>query len=185
MRLLTFRDCELPATLRSRILAAHRDEWPHGYDGELDGRTWIQRPWFHPNHVVLVDDDRLIAYAGVVWKDLAHGGETYRTSGLSGVITLPAFRRHGHARRVVEAATTLIRASDADIGLLTCAPSLTGFYAAHGWEEIVGTALFGGPARAPTREWTEAVMMGFFSDKGRAAREAFAAQPIFFDDDLW
>jgi GNAT superfamily N-acetyltransferase len=185
VRLLVFSDDELPATLREQILGAHRREWPNGYEGEHRGRSWIQRPWFHPTHVLLVDDGRLIAYAGVVWKVLAHAGETYRTYGLSGVVADPEFRRLGHGRRVVDAATTLIRNSDADIGLFTCAPELAAFYAASGWEAMPTAALFGGPADAPTREWAEAVMMGFFSRKGRAARPAFAAEPILFDDDLW
>ncbi|HET7093776.1 MAG TPA: GNAT family N-acetyltransferase [Thermomicrobiales bacterium] len=185
MHLLALPDDALPATLRRQILAAHRREWPNAYVSDHDGRTWIQRPQFHPTHVVLIDDGRLIAYTGVVWKDLRHAGETYRTYGLSGVVTTPAFRRQGHGRRVVEAATRLIRASDADIGLFTCAPGLTTFYAASGWEWMAGAALFGGPAAAPEREWAEQVMMGFFSAKGRAARSGFTAQPILFDDDLW
>ncbi|HEU5433748.1 MAG TPA: GNAT family N-acetyltransferase [Thermomicrobiales bacterium] len=185
MQLLILSDGELPAPLRSQILAAVRREWPEDFDDEHRDRPWIQRAQFHPTHVVLVEDDRLIAYAGVVSKDLAHAGETYRTYGLSGVVAAPALRRQGHGRRVVEAATALIRASDADIGLLRCPPSLTAFYAACGWEPIAGATLFGGPADASALERTQAVMMGFFSEKGRAGRESFAAEPIYFDDDLW
>ncbi len=183
--LVTFADDELPSDLKCQILSAHRIEWPGNYAGENRLRDWIQRPWFHPVHLVLAERGVLIAYAGVAWKHLEHAGATYKTYGLSGVYTYPAFRRQGYGRRVVDATTARIRASDADVGLFICVPGLTGFYAASGWELMEQAKLFAGPRSAPRREEEDRVMMGFFSEKGRRDRHHFEASPIYFDDDLW
>src|SRR5215207_157826 len=134
--LLVFADDALPSELKCQVLAAHRIEWPGNYAGENRPRDWIQRPWFHPVHLVLAEGGVLIAYAGVAGKLLEHAGETYKAYGLSGVYTYSAFRRQGHGRRVVDAATARIRASDGDIGLFVCDPELADFYAASGWEPL-------------------------------------------------
>jgi GNAT superfamily N-acetyltransferase len=182
--LQTFADDELPAELKCQILCAHRIEWPGGYVGENRLRDWVQRPRFHPRHFLLVERGILVSYVGVVWKLLEHGGETYKTYGLSGVYTYPAFRREGHGRRLVDAATAFIRTSDADIGLFMCKPRNVRFYAAAGWIPMPRTALFGGPRSAPYPSG-EVTLTGFFSEKGKRGRVSFETGPIFFDDDLW
>jgi GNAT superfamily N-acetyltransferase len=182
--LVRYADNQLPGAFRSQILALHRGEWPEGYSGAFHGRDWIQRPRFHPTHWVLVLDRVVVSYVGVTWKHLAHAGEVFKTYGLSGVVTHPAFRRQGHARRLVDAATEFIVGADADIGLFTSAPALRDFYAASGWLPITGTVLFGGP-RSALYASDELTMMGFFSEKGKRGRATFESAPIFFDDDLW
>ncbi len=182
--LLTFAGNELPADLKCQILCAHRIEWPGGYVGENRLRDWLQRPRCHPRHVLLVEQGLLISYVGVVWKWLEHAGETYKTYGLSGVYTYPAFRREGHGRRLVDAAMAAIRGSDADVGLFMCEPRNVGFYAAAGWIPMPRSELFGGPRAAPYPSG-EVTLMGFFSEKGKRGRASFASGPIFFDDDLW
>jgi hypothetical protein len=134
--------------------------------------------------MVIVEERVLVSYAGVTWKELAHAGQVYKTYGLSGMLTYPMFRGQGYGRQVVEAATAIIRASDADIGLFTCLPNLSGFYAASGWIPIEQAILRSGP-KPIARPTMERVMMGFFSAKGRRARSAFAFVPIDFDDVLW
>jgi GNAT superfamily N-acetyltransferase len=162
----------------------HRGEWPEAYVGASQDRDWIQRPRFHPTHWVLVLDGVVVSYVGVTWKHLAHAGEVFKTYGLSEVVTHPAFRRQGHARRLVDAATEFIVRADADIGLFTSAPALGDFYAASGWLRMTGTVLFGGPRSAPYPS-DELTMMGFFSENGKRSRVAFESTPNFFDDDLW
>jgi GNAT superfamily N-acetyltransferase len=183
--LLVFADDELPSALKCQILTAHRIEWPGNYAGEHRLRDWIQRPWFRPVHLVLAEGGILMAYAGVARKLLEHAGETYEAYGLSGVYTYPAFRRQGHGRRVVDAATARIRASDADIGLFVCVPELASFYAVSGWELMERAELFLGPRGEAWREEEDGVMMGFFSEKGRRDRHRFDTAPIYFDDDIW
>lgn len=188
---VTFADEALPADLKCQILSAHRIAWPEGYVGKNRLRDRIQPPRFHPTHfllveqgILLVEQGILLGYVGVTRKRLEHAGETSTTYGLSGVFTSPAFRREGHGRRLVDAATARIRHSDADVGLFTCAPRLTGFYAAAGWEPIASAVLLVGPRRAP-RPSPERTMMGFFTAKGTRGRAAFASAPIVFADDPW
>jgi aminoglycoside 2'-N-acetyltransferase I len=100
------------------------------------------------------------------------------------VLTNPAYRGRGHGRRVVAAATALIRRSDADIGLFKCPPERKNFYAAHGWIPMERVVLLGGPRSAPYPT-EELVMMDFYSEKGKRGRAAFESIPIFFDDHLW
>ncbi|MDQ3856757.1 MAG: GNAT family N-acetyltransferase [Chloroflexota bacterium] len=182
--MFVFPDGELPASLECQVLSFQRITWPEGFSGELRLRDWIHNPAHHPMHFVLAERGVLVSYVGVLWKHLQHAGETYKTYGLSGALTYPAFRRQGNARRLVDTATSYIRQSDADIGLFTCAPALRSFYSATAWISMDSAALFGGPRSDPSLS-DELTMMGFFSEKGRSGRPSFEAQPIYFDDDLW
>ncbi len=181
---LTFSDGELPADLTCQVLSFQRMQWPAGFMGANRLRDWIHHSKHHPTHFVFAEKGVLISYVGVAWKDLEHDGETYKTYGLSGVLTYPAFRRQGYGRRLVDAATAYIRQSDADIGLFTCAPGLERFYGVSGWIPMERSALLGGPRSAPYR-CEEPTMMGFFSEKGKRGRATFESMPIYFDDDPW
>ena len=110
-----------------RIIVA-LDGSEHSYRASEYARSLAQQE-NHPLHFVLVEEGLLIAHGAVVWKYLAHAGETYKAYGLSGVFIHPSFRERGYGRQIIEAGTAYIRNSEADIGLLWCAPSLKGFYA--------------------------------------------------------
>ena len=183
-RLVIVPDEELPVGLRDQILALARQEWPEDFAGANRLRNWIQPARYQPIHVALIDEGALVSCATVVWKDLKHAGASFRTYGLSEVLTAPALRGRGYGRQVVEVTTARIRSSDADIGLFTCPPHLSPFYAASGWIPMEHAVLLGGPkgSGAPTQE---RVMMGFFSPKGQHARQHFEIVPIHFDDVLW
>lgn len=174
----------LPDVLKRQVLFWQREQWPSDFTEPQEGRDWINHPHHHPTHFLLLTDGRLVSHVGVVWKDLEHAGETYRTYGLSGVLTVPEFRREGHGRRLVDAATAHIWESDADIGLFMCPPHRREFYKASGWIPMDQTVLLGGPKSAPYPS-EELTMMGFFSEKGQRGRPAFEGQTIVFDDDLW
>jgi aminoglycoside 2'-N-acetyltransferase I len=183
-RLMIVADEVLPVEVKEQILVLARQEWPEDFAGANRLRDWIQPARCHPIHVALVDNGVLVSCATVVWKDLQHAGESYRAYGLSEVLTAPAERGRGYGRQVVDIATARIRSSDADIGLFTCPPLLSRFYAASGWVPMERAVLLGGPegSGVPTRE---RVMMGFFSPRGRRARPLFESVPIDFDDVLW
>ncbi len=184
VELMTFPGEVLPADLKRQVLTCQRVQWPSGFVGQDRERDWIIRPHHHPTHFLLVKDGVLMSHVGVVWKVLQHEGETYTTYGLSGVLTVPAFRRQGHGRTLVDAATEHIRRSEADIGLFMCPPNRRAFYAASGWIPMDQTTLLGGPRSAPYPSG-ELTMMDFFSEKGKRGRSAFEGQCIYFDDDLW
>lgn len=119
VELRTYADEELPPELKCQVVSFQRIQWPKGFVGVNRLRVWIHHPEQHPTHFVLVEDGVLISYAGVLWKELEHAGEVYKTYGLSGVLTYPAFGRQGYGSRVVAAATNHIRGTDADVGLST------------------------------------------------------------------
>src|SRR5919199_832044 len=95
-------DEELPPELKCQVLSFMRVEWTDGFAGANRLRDWITSPERHPLHFVLVENELLISYAGVVWQMLEHAGENFKTYGLSGVFTYPAFRGEGHGSCIVE-----------------------------------------------------------------------------------
>jgi GNAT superfamily N-acetyltransferase len=177
----------IPPDIECQVVSFLRVHWPW---------TFRRKP-AEPSHVAGVESCSLrrraggvlISYATVIETTLDHAGETYKTLGLSSVLTYPPFRGEGHGRGVVDAATRYIRESDADIAILWCEPGLEGFYGESGWvatresETLIGTRkerrLKDDPDRPSTR------MMLFLSDKGKAGRPAFERQPLFVGKHTW
>jgi GNAT superfamily N-acetyltransferase len=92
----------------------------------------------------LVADSRIVSYAAIVYKQIAHAGTTFWIAGLSCVATDPAYQHQGLGSRVVGAATRSIQQSTSDIGIFTCDPPLAGFYARAGaWPVVPDIALVG------------------------------------------
>lgn len=179
-----YSDPELPPELKCQILAFMRVEWAEGFVGANRRRGWITSPARHPLHFVLTEDHVLISYTGVVWDMLEHAGNTFKTYGLSGVFTYPAFRGEGHGSRLVERATHYIQASDADIAILFCDPKRKNFYGRSGWRAVEGSAtLVGEPQNAAI--YPELRMMLFVSEKGERARPRFENEPVYFGKDAW
>ncbi len=140
-------------------------------------------PESHPLSFALVEQDVLISHALVSWRALTHAGETYKMYGLSAVLTYPQFGRQGYGRRVVDAATAHILASDADAAMLGCKPHLIPFYAASGWSDMPATQILCGPPSAPATGGR--VMMLFVSEKGRQGRLAFEREPVYVGEYMW
>jgi GNAT superfamily N-acetyltransferase len=181
-----YPSADYPADLKCQTLSFLRLEWPEGFMGDNRLRDWITQESDHPVHWVLVESGILISHLNVVWKYLEHAGVTYKTYGLTGVFTYPAFRRQGYGSRLVAAGTAAIRASEADIALFHCDPHLCDFYAQHGWEVLPQAITYLGPPEAPIVVQRELLMMQFLSPKGQAGRTAFERQPIYFgSDDTW
>jgi len=185
VELLVSPQAQLPPDLACQVLSFLRVQWPHGFRGENRLRNWITREAHHPVSFALLEAGLLIAHAQVVWKLLDHAGATYCTYGLTGVFTYPSFRGQGYGAQVVQAASDYLAGCPADIGMFHCDPSLQAFYARCGWIAMEGAVTLLGSRQAP---WVtnELMMMQFFSPKGRAGRESFLNEPVFFDeDDTW
>jgi GNAT superfamily N-acetyltransferase len=180
--LLSFPQAKLPAEIECQVLSFLRIVWPEGFLGENRLRNWITRSEHHPISFVLVENGLLIAHAQVVWKLLEHAGETYKTYGITGVFTYPSFRGQGYGLQVVQAATTYITHSDADVGMFHCNPPLKAFYAQAGWIPMPGAVTLIGARETPDLV-LELMMMQFFSEKGQRGKESFLTQPVFFDED--
>jgi GNAT superfamily N-acetyltransferase len=184
IRQLIYPTKELPAVLQCQILSFLRMTWPEGFITEAQRREWIAHQENHPLHFVFVEDSFLISHLEVVWKYLEHAGVTYKAYGLSGVFTTPAFREQGYGQRLVEAGTAHIKASDADIGMLWCAPSLKGFYARSGWIGMEKSETLIGPKEDPS-VYHLLLMMLFLSQKEQRGRPFFENESIYFGREAW
>jgi GNAT superfamily N-acetyltransferase len=181
---IVYPSSELPVHLKYQILSFLRIVWPEGFTGKNRLRDWISREEDHSVSIMLVEQDILISHTEVVWKYLDHAGETYKAYGLSGVFTYPAFRGQGYGRRIVDRGTAYIEASDADIGIFHCDPSLKEFYAESGWIPMERAVTLVGSKDHPKIS-NELMMMRFLSEKGKRGRPAFERFPLYFGEDTW
>lgn len=183
VELLTCDSADLPKSLKWQAVSFLRMEYPLGFTGENRLRDWVTREEDHPIHIMLVENGILISHTNVVWKFLAHAGETYKAYGLTGVFTYPSFRGEGHGSRVVEAGTRSILRSDADVAMLYCDESLKRFYARHGWIHLEQSVSYTGEGDSLARVDDEVLMMIFISPKGQQGRASFEREPVHFVSD--
>ena len=106
---------ELPDDLRRQTVEALRDEWPGAFTGEKANRTQLNDPALHAMIFSLLVDGQLASRLSVQRKIIEHRGESYKAHGLSGVLTVPAFRGKGYGERVVRAATAFMEQETARI----------------------------------------------------------------------
>lgn len=181
---LIYSDDDLPSDLKCQILSFIRIEWSDGFSGQNQWRDWITKKEQHPVHTVLVENNILISYTGIVWKYLDHAGETFKTFGLSGVFTYPAFRGQGYGSRIVRSATEYIWRGDGDIAILFCGQRRRNFYSRQGWVAIDNATTLVGSQDNPKIE-SSLRMMLFISEKGKRAQSEFENQPLYFGEDSW
>ena len=176
-------NADLPDHLRWQIISIIRMEW-HETAGDYTGPQALPDAW-HPSHVAGTEGDALVSYAGVVWRDIEHAGQGFRTYGLSSVFTFPALRRRGFGGRIVQCATSRIRhAGDGDIAVLFTMDGMEPFYEQSGWQAMPSTEFLIGDRASP--ELHDAVaMMLFVSAKGNHHRSAFEHARVYFGEDPW
>lgn len=138
IQLLEYEQSGLPKKYLFQVLTFLRVQWPEGFVGENRYRSWITRADVHPRSFLLVENNLVISHAQVVWKDLEHARQVYKTYGITGVFTFPSLRGQGYGNQIIHAATSYIAHSDADIGMFHCDPGLADFYALCGWIPMYG-----------------------------------------------
>jgi GNAT superfamily N-acetyltransferase len=176
-------NAELPDHLRGQILSLIRIEWQDAA-GDYLGPGALPEEW-HPAHVVGVEGDVILSYAGVVWREIEHAGEVFKTYGLSSVYTFPHYRRAGLGGRVVRRATAEIeQAGDGDIALLFTYEALEPFYRRCGWQVMPEMRCLIGSRESPVVHDALAMML-FLSTKGWQHRSAFERTPVYVGDDPW
>lgn len=177
----------MPAHVRWQILSYMRTEWPEGFTGRFRGRRWISAPEFNPTHLVLMEDDLVIGHVEIMWIDFIHGGVLYKTYGISSVFIFQDYRGQGLGKRMVQAATYIIRRQgDADIGMLWCDHALRGFYIKCGWQAMDSTQTLLGTTRDTANvDQTQLLFMRFFSDKAEAHRHTFENTQLYFGWTTW
>jgi GNAT superfamily N-acetyltransferase len=170
----------LPDALKWQILSFYRMEWPDPSSSNPYS-TAIADAAQHPVAFVIVQDNLLIAHADVLWKDLTHMGQTYKTYGLGGVFTYPSFRQQGYGAQVVSAAKAYIeQQGDGDLVIFTS--KQVGFYEKFGYLRLPDvTLLYGDPQRAHH----ETTFMSDLSPKGQQGRASFAQTPVYFGPYVW
>jgi hypothetical protein len=183
-------EVELPDDLLRQTLVALRSEWPGAFTGAKAGRTQLNDPALHAMIFSLVVEGQLASHLSVLRKTIIHRGEPYTAYGLSGVLTVPAFRGKSYGACVVRAATAFMEEDGADIGLFTCDPPLSPFYERCGWTLLEGASLTGGTRAKPVPSDTlgKVTFAHFFSVRAQAHRNDFMGAAIWLalgEGDLW
>jgi len=172
----------IPPLIHQQIVDFLRIVWPEGFKGENRLRTWISKDEFHPVSFVFVEDDNLMSHTEVVWKYLKHEGITYKTYGLSGVLTYPQFRKQGYGLKLIKIAKEYIEKQDGDIVMF--GSKITGFYEKAGFEKMNKVIVLKGDPKKPEKSDEDAYMF-FLSEKGRNGKKAFETKPVYFGEDTW
>ena len=174
---------KLPSHIKWQVLSFLRIQWPEGFQGKNRLRDWITKEDLHPVSFVCTENNLVLSYAEVVWKELKHCGVIYKTYGLTGVLTYPTFRKEGHGLALVKAAKKYIEEQkDSDIVLFTSIHR--GFYEKAGFTYINNIKLLEGDPKLP-KEHDENVFMLFLSEKGKTGRRDFETKPIYFGENTW
>lgn len=181
---------ELPDDLRRQTVEALCEEWPGAFSGGKADRTQLNDPALHAMIFSLVVDGQLASHLSVQRKTIEHRGESYKAHGLSGVLTVPAFRGKGYGEQIVRAATAFMKQDGADIGLFTCDPPLRTFYERCGWTLLEGASLVGGTRTKPFPSDTlgKITFARFFSARVQAHRNDFVGAALWLElheGDLW
>ncbi len=176
MRIETYDQAEVPEALRAQVVAIEDDEWP-----PVGGRPGPGHdPLLDPVTVLLLDGATVVSSLAILSKAIHHGGATFHASGLSAVVTAPAYRGRGHGHRLVSHARAVIEAGGADLVIFTCDPPLVPFYVHAGYAVLPGTALVGGTVEAPLRSDVlgKVTLAAFLTASARAMAAAFEGTDV-------
>jgi aminoglycoside 2'-N-acetyltransferase I len=184
MDLLSFPKAAVPRDIAIQIRSYTRIQWPH-VEQRIGTKLWDVPADFPARSFVLLDGEKLISHAEANFRPVQHAGDTFNVGGLSAVFTFPGYRGKGHAAHVVRAATEHLDLNGADLSMLFCGEPLRRFYAACGWEAVAGAQVLCGVATSPTPYENGLVVVRFTSERGRAARERFTAQPVYVGERTW
>ena len=182
--LLTYRRDQIPRDLAWQIRSYVRIQWPF-LDAPQHAPFDASSQADEQMHFLLVDGGLLVTHASVNWRSIEHRGDSFSVFGLSTVFTYPAYRKGGHATRVVKAASDYIRTSQGDIAMLFCGPTLRDFYGKCGWQPADSARILFGQQLRPTLKNDNLVMMMFISEKGLAARKIFEKQDVYVGESTW
>ncbi len=94
-------------------------------------RAWHGSP---PAWSVLVEyEDLVVAYVGIVERQILVGQERVSVAGVQNAFVLPEYRGRGLFRQVMSAALEEARRRGLEFGLLFCTPQIGAKYARQGW----------------------------------------------------
>ena len=140
--------------LTSEELRAIRALLDEAFGGEFTDDDWEHA--LGGTHVVVLEDDAVIAHGSLVMRRLLHGGRSLRAGYVEAVAVRPDRRRAGHAGTVLAALEALAPAYD----LLALSSSEDGvaFYTSRGWQRWRGpTSVLAPSGIEPTPEDDDSV----------------------------
>jgi aminoglycoside 2'-N-acetyltransferase I len=100
------------------------------FDGKFEDADWEHS--LGGMHVVVAEGDVIVAHGAVVQRRLLVGDRPLRAGYVEGVAVDVGHRGRGHARAVMDEAERVIRGAY-ELGALSAAEGVDGFYAARGW----------------------------------------------------
>ncbi len=174
---------EVPPSLGYQIASFFRIQWLNELKGEDRFWNFFDSPEVVV-HFTISERDVLISHALINRRLIEHLGVTYTVFGVGAVFTYPAFRGAGYGRRIVDAVTEYIRASDADVGMLFTGLNLHPFYGRSGWSTLNREGVYFGDPQQP--EFSDShVMILPVSEKGIAHRDDFERGSLYVGAFTW
>ena len=113
----------------------------------LFGQAFTAQVWAPVDWRVLVWVDGCIAsQVEILDRTVTAGARHLRVGGISGVVTLPEYRRRGLSTAALQAASCFLRdALHISFGLLITGEWMIPFYARLGWQPVAGPTVYDQP----------------------------------------
>jgi aminoglycoside 2'-N-acetyltransferase I len=127
------------------------------------GDRFTEDDWRHAvggTHLLVLEEDEIVAHAAVVRRTLLAQGRSLRTGYVEGVATRHDRRRQGLARLLMQEADRIIK-ERCQLGALSDGTGIPGFYQRLGWERWQGPTFVdapGGPLRTAEEDGSVLVL---------------------------
>lgn len=96
-------------------------------------------------HFILDVDDIPVSHVGLVQHEVNVSRQPVLVGGVGGVVTVPAWQKHGFARELMKQAVGHLEQWRVDAGILFCLPSRVAFYESQGWQLLAEQVLIQQP----------------------------------------
>ena len=170
---------DFPSVYNCQAIAFMRCEWPSIFQGDILYLSAPYPPDFEPVHFVVAEGESLLSYASIMKLNIPHAGQEYAVYGFGNMLTFPPYRKQGHGRKILRAATDFIRTRNVDGAILFCDKSLEKYYGSEGWLATPSTTYLGYSGEPVAYEPLR--MMLFVSEKGKSAQKNFESSPLYID----
>ena len=177
-----YQQADFPDILKWQALAFMKTAWPSIFQGAIKFLDHTYPPECHPVHFAMHTGDSLIAYATVMQLPLTHAQTDFTLSCFGNLFTFPPYRGEGYGLQVLQAATTYLHQSDADLAGLFCDAPLIPFYERCGWTLTRSPTYVGTPLHKDLAHEDEAAvsrLMLFLSPRGQTARHTFDTEALY------
>jgi aminoglycoside 2'-N-acetyltransferase I len=118
------------AHLHADELAQIRGLLDQAFEGRFDNADWNHA--LGGLHILMNEDDRVVAHAAVVQRQFVHDNQPIRTGYVEAVAVDPHRRGRGYAGAIMGESERIIRAAY-DVGALSAAGGVEGLYLSRGW----------------------------------------------------